>query len=604
MLRSMRQNTKIIMLVVALAFVGLMVFQWGMDISGRSGNPQAGGEIGRVNGTPINYQVWTQTYRNLTDQARGQKGAALNDQEYALIEEQTWNQIVSQILIEQELRRRGIEVTDQEVRLAFQTAPPPWLRNNELFQTGGQFDYEKYRAFFSNPAVDPQLLLQIEQYYRSVLPQARLMEQIGSGIYVPDSELWDMYRTRNERAQIRYVVLDPEILVDDSEVAVTDVELRTFYEENREDFKQPALADVLNVTFSRTPEASDSAAALARASAVREEILAGASFEEQAEAHSADPGSAARGGDLGFFGRGEMTPEFERAAFELQPGEISEPVLTPFGYHIIKVVEKEDERVRASHILISITMGGTSEDQLLGSVDRLERLALRHGLEEGADSLGVQTRRLSLAEGSDFVPGIGAFAPVINWAFHDSTMAGELAPVYETDDGFLFFELVQRTPASYVPFVEAEPAVRRRMLLDKKRETAGWRADGIAAELAQGKSLDEVAETHGLSLRSSEPFTRLDFVPGIGQANAVIGTAFGLRLDEIAGPVEADGRFYFVQLVGREEANREDFEQAKENLRAQLALQRQRTALDEWLADLRERAEIEDWRRDFFVPSS
>ncbi|UCF18536.1 MAG: peptidylprolyl isomerase [Gemmatimonadota bacterium] len=600
----MRQNTKIIMLIVALAFVGLMVFQWGMDISGQSGNAQAGGQIGRVNGTPISYQFWTQTYRNLTDQARDQKGAALNDQDYALIEEQTWNQIVSQILIEQELRRRGIEVTDQEVRLAFQTAPPPWLQSNELFQTGGQFDYEKYRAFFSNPAVDPQLLIQIEQYYRNILPQARLMEQIGSGIYVPDSELWDLYRTRNERVQIRYLVLDPEIIVDDSEVAVTDVELRNFYEENREDFKQPTRADVLTVTFSRTPGASDTAAARARANSIREEILAGASFEEQAEAHSADPGSAARGGDLGWFGRGQMTPEFERVAFELSPGELSEPVLTPFGFHIIKVVESEDDRVRASHILIPITMGGASEDQLLGSVDRLEKLALRHGLQEAADSLGVQTRRLSLIEGSDFVPGIGAFTPVIKWAFHDSTLVGELAPVYETEDSFLFFELLELLPASYVPFVEAEPAVRRRLLLDKKRETVSWRAEGIARELEQGKTLGEVAETQGLSLQSSDPFTRLDFVPGIGQANAVIGTAFGLQPNEVAGPVEADGRFFFIQLVERQEANHEDFEQAKENLRAQLALQRQRTALDEWLADLRERANIEDWRQDFFVPSS
>jgi peptidyl-prolyl cis-trans isomerase D len=191
------------MLVVALAFVGLMVFQWGMDISGRS-NPRAVGEVGRVNGTAINYQVWTSTYRNLTDQARQQKGSALDDRELDFIEEQAWNQLVNQVLIEQELERRGISVTDQEVRLAFQTTPPAWLMQNELFQTGGQFDYEKYQSFFSSPGVDPQLLLQIEDYYRAVLPRARLMEQIGTGIYVSDSELWYGYRDQSERVRVAW----------------------------------------------------------------------------------------------------------------------------------------------------------------------------------------------------------------------------------------------------------------------------------------------------------------------------------------------------------------------------------------------------------------
>jgi hypothetical protein len=125
----------------------------------------------------------------------------------------------------------------------------------------------------------------------------------------------------------------------------------------------------------------------------------------------------------------------------------------------------------------------------------------------------------------------------------------------------------------------------------------------MANELRRGASLEEVAQTNGLSVRTSDTFTRLDFVAGLGQANAVIGSAFGLRLNEVAGPLEADGRIYFIQLIAREEANREAFEASKEDLRAQLGLQRQRTALEEWLADLREKATIEDWRDQFFTPS-
>jgi peptidyl-prolyl cis-trans isomerase D len=603
MLRSMRRNTKIIMLAVAAAFVGLMVFQWGMDITGRS-NPRALGEVGRINGTAISYQIWTQTFRNLTDQARQQKGSALNDREIDLIEEQAWDQLVTQVLIEQELERQGVTVTDEEIRLAFQTTPPPWLVQNELFQTDGEFDYDKYRAFFSGPAVDPALLIQIEEYYRTVLPRTRLLELIGSGIYVSDSEVWGVYRDRNEQVRLRYAVFDPEIQVDDSEVAVTEEELRRYYREHLEDFQQPASAEVLLVEFSRVPGPADSAAALETARRIRGEILAGADFAEQARMHSGDPASAGQGGDLGWFERGDMAAELERVAFELAPGEISEPVLTPYGYHIIRVSEKEADRVRASHILIPIRLRGDAEDQLLASVDRLERIALTSGLEVAIDSVGVPSRRITLSEGSDFVPGLGLFPPVFEWAFHDSTTAGELSRVYETDRGFHVFELVGRAPEGYLPFEDAEPAVRRRLLLERKKETASWLAAQIGAELQQGEPFEEVLEAHDLTIQSSPLFTRFDFVPGLGQGNAVIGTAFGLELNEIAGPVGADDRFYFLQVQERVQADREEYELIKESLRAQLTLQRQRTALDEWLVDLWEEANIEDWRQELFTPRS
>jgi peptidyl-prolyl cis-trans isomerase D len=591
------------MLVVALAFVGLMVFQWGMDISG-GGNPRAVGEVGRVNGNPISYQVWTSTYRNLTDQARQQKGSALDDRELDFIEEQAWAQLVNQILIEQELERRGISVTDEEVRLAFRTTPPRWLMENELFQTGGQFDYEKYQSYFSSPGVDPQLLLQIENYYRSVLPQARLMEQIASGIYVSDSELWYSYRDQNERVRVAYLVLDPELVVADSAIEVTEAELLRSYEENLEDYERAAVAEVKLVEFSRIAGPADSAAALEEARQIYTELQAGADFAELARARSRDPGSAPQGGDLGWFGRGEMTPVFDSVAFELDVGEISEPVLSGYGYHIIRLDGREGERVRASHILITVRLAGATEDQLLGSVDRFERIALTAGLDAAIDSMGVEARTVTLAKGTDLVPGIGVFAPAHHWAFHDSTLIGNLSPVYEMDQGWYFLELREISPEGYVPFADAEASVRRRLVLEKKKELARGIAEQIASELSEGKTLDEVGSDHDLTYQTSTLFTRYEFVPGLGQGSEVIGTAFGLDLYQVAGPIESDDRFYFIQLMEQIEPNREQFEEGKEELRARLMAQRKQTAMDEWLAGLREDADIEDYRREIFVPRS
>jgi hypothetical protein len=138
--------------------------------------------------------------------------------------------------------------------------------------------------------------------------------------------------------------------------------------------------------------------------------------------------------------------------------------------------------------------------------------------------------------------------------------------------------------------------------LQKKKETVGWLADQVVGQITGGASLEQITAEHGLFVQTSGMITRLDFVPGLGQANDVIGTAFGLEPNEIAGPIESDDRLYFIQVIDRSEADHTTFELSKEDMRAQLGFQRQQSALDEWLAALREDAAIEDWRSEFFIP--
>jgi parvulin-like peptidyl-prolyl isomerase len=186
----------------------------------------------------------------------------------------------------------------------------------------------------------------------------------------------------------------------------------------------------------------------------------------------------------------------------------------------------------------------------------------------------------------------------------DSTLIGDLSPIYETDQGFAVFELAQLTPEGFISFEEAEPSVRTRLTLEKKQETARWRGEQIAAEIADGKPFDQAAADHGLAVQTSTVFSRLDFVPGLGQANPVIGTAFGLGLNESAGPIESDGRLFLIEVTARVDASRETFELGKEDMRAQLTIQRRQTAIDAWLADMRDQADIQDYRREFFTPRS
>jgi hypothetical protein len=204
MMRQMREATKPIMIASAIAFVALMVFQWGMDITGRTSGGM--GEIGRVNGDAVLYDAYMATYRQLYEQAQSQQEELIGSQQNKEIEDQAFENVVTQLLVNQELARRGITVTDQEISEAAQFSPPDYLAPQFADANGG-LDLSAYQSFLAT--LPPEQLIILEAYYRDVIPRTKLLRQISTGIYVPDAELWREYRDLNELAEIRYVPFNP-----------------------------------------------------------------------------------------------------------------------------------------------------------------------------------------------------------------------------------------------------------------------------------------------------------------------------------------------------------------------------------------------------------
>src|SRR5690606_39077072 len=153
MMQDLREKTKIVMIIVALAFVGLMVFEWGMDISGQSAGMQTG-ELGRVNGQSVSYQAYSTAYQELYNQARAQAGGELAAEQVRQLEDAAFNQVVKELLLLQEMQRRKIRVTDEEIRMAALWNPHPQLMQNELFMTDGQFDIQKWQQFLTGPTAN------------------------------------------------------------------------------------------------------------------------------------------------------------------------------------------------------------------------------------------------------------------------------------------------------------------------------------------------------------------------------------------------------------------------------------------------------------------
>ena len=590
-----RDNMKWIMLVTAVTFVGLMVFGWGMDITGRSASGTSGGELGKVNGEPITYQEWVTAYRNLYQQQQNQhKGEQINAAMNKQIENAAWDQLVMQKLIKQELRRRGIDVSQGEIKQAARYAPPPEFTDNEMFKTNGQFDLDKYHQFLSSPAVDNQLLLQLEAYYRDVIPRSKLFYQVTSGTYMPESQMWRIWSDAKETAKVRYLAIDPNAVVPDASVSASDKEIADYYKAHQDEFKQPATARVNYVTIDRTPTAADSAAALARVKQLKQEATTG-DFAAIAKRESSDSASARQGGSLGKIHKGQMVPAFDQAAFSQPVGVVGEPVLTQFGYHIIKVISRTGDDAEVSHILIPITRSTALEEQLLDRADSLEKLGQEMPLQQVATRLGLRERSGEINDSTPYLPGVGDAADAAQWAFKSGEL-NENSEVFETPSVYYMVELISKQDAGIQSLDAATPVIRELIKNQKKMAKAMEFARGVSDKIHAGATLDQAAAQFNLHTAVAGPFARMDFVPGLGRANAAIGTAFGQKPGQVSAPVEASGLVYIIETLEHTPPDRKQFEADKAANRGRLTQALAEQRWNDFLAALKENAKIVDNR--------
>jgi peptidyl-prolyl cis-trans isomerase D len=596
MMRQMRENTKWIMLITAIAFVALMVFEWGMDLTGRSGAQAAGGELGRVNGEIITYEEFLAVYRNLYQQQQlemdGPIGSSINRQ----IEDAAWEQLVTQRLLQQEMRRRGIRVTTEEIRQAALYAPPPELQAQPAFQTDGQFDPAKYQAFLASPALDEQFLRQLEGYYRDIIPRSKLFFQNTAGLHISEAQLWRMWRDANETATVSYIAFLPDVLIPDSEVNITEQAIREHYNRNRDNYLRPAQASVRYVSMSRVPTAADTTAARQQAAEHRAAVLGGESFTAVAQRASDDMIPGRFSGEEFTVVRNQSAPALDEAYFNTPVGQVSEPILGGAGFHVVRVESRSDETAQVRQIVVPIRMSEQAENSLLDRADSLERAAERAGLDQAAAQMGLQVRTAELTPALPILPGVGAADDGVDWAFNEGAV-GEVSPVLETPEAFYVMELVSRRDEGPLSLQEATPTIRAYLTLQAKLQRARTALADAERRARAGESLEQIASGYrGSTVEQAGPFTRGDFVPGLGRMNAAIGAAFGLRPGETSPLVEANTQLYIVRTLAREDADPAAWRAQLDGQRARVMQAMGDARWNQFMMGLRDNADIVDNR--------
>ena len=599
MLQTMRASAKWIFGFVLLAFViGFLL----VETSGLLGlgGVKPTDAIAEVNGEDITVAEYDQRVQAQVTQAQ-EAGRTLSEDDLREIREGVFNQMVMDVLMRQELDRRGIGVTDDEIRVFAQRAPPPFLMQNPDMQTDGQFDMRKYQTFLASAQARQSGLLQyLEQYYRTEIPKAKLVEQITSGVYVSDDELWRTWRDFNDSAVVSFVAFraPPATTPDPS---IPDADLRRYFERHKERMRRPGRAVLSILEIRREVTAADSAAVRARAERLRQEIAGGAKFEDVARRESSDSVSAKDGGNLGRGAKGRFVAPFETAAFALQPGQVSEPVLTQFGYHLIRVDEKKGDTLSLRHILLPIEPSDSSAVRTDRRADELSRLAAGvtdqpAKFDTAARKLGLQPQVVVAVEGQPAMLGPRIIPSVSAWAF-SGAKPGETSDLFDSEESYVVARLDTLREGSDGDFDAVKEEIRLELTRQRLVDKLVPQAEQLA-RAAASSTLEQAATTHKQRVETAGPFTRASGAPGLGRLNEAVGAAFGLPLGAVSNPIKTEEGVFVLRVDRRVEADRKLWETRRQALRRQHLDQLREQRVQQYLQELRRSANVEDHRKD------
>jgi parvulin-like peptidyl-prolyl isomerase len=597
MLRTMRSHAKWVFYILAIAFIGWLALGQVMEILSPGGNV-----VLRVNRQEFQIADFQQRVQFASDNYRQQTGSApMTREEQQQIQDQVINQMIQDALLEQEYKRLGIRVSTEEIIEAARSSPPPEVTRDPQFQTDGQFDVRKWQQFLSN--ADPQTLAQLEALYRDQIPRIKLAQYLTSDVYVPDAKLWRIYRDQHDSARIATLPIWPFKITDS--IATTDAELNAYVAEHPDVFKHPAVAYVRFIAQPRMPNAADTAAARAHLARVRTELARGARFEDVARRESSDTVSGQKGGDLGWVDRNERAfdPVFMEAVRSLRVAQVSPPVETQFGYHLIRLDQVKGDSVKVRHILIPIVLQGEHLDYVEARADTLENIASERTDPTALDS-AAKRLKLSVSptqqviQGGRFTLGRFVIPDVGIWAFE--APVGETSPVIEATPAYYVFVLDSVIPEGIPPLDQIRDRVRAAVNLEKQKAIARRHADSIAAALKGVPDLAATATARGMEVQRFGPFTRLQPPSYLAREPVVVGAAFGLRVGERSGVIEGEGGYYIIESQARQLADSSAWLKQRDTQRAQLLSAARQARIQQYIEGLRANAKIVDRRQEIF----
>jgi peptidyl-prolyl cis-trans isomerase D len=611
--------------LVVVAFIILYIPDF-LRAKDPAGGALPGDQIAQVNGRGVSVLEFRTAYQRQVAAYRQAYGANVSDQLLRQLgfEQQVLQQLVNEQAMVAEAERLGMTVTDGEVLQRIMAMPE--------FQLNGQFVGEAQYQAMLNSARPPMTPGEFEHGLRRQLLVEKLRAVVTDWVAVTDAEADAEYARRNEKVKVQLVHVPasaflPQMTATDAEVAayfdahkeayrigerrkvrylLVDVEslrkgivvpsreVERYYNDNIELFSTPEQVRASHILFKT--EGKDEAAVKALAEKVLAEAKGGADFAELAKKYSEDESNAKLGGDLDYFARGRMVPEFEEAAFAAQPGLLPDLVKTGYGFHIIKIVDKKAGSVRTFD-----EVKAQIREQLVG--EKAQRLADTRAEEVGkeikapadldkvAKARGWKVEETGFFTADEPILSLGA-SPQVSAAIF-ALKEGEVSAPLRVGRGYAIAVLSGRQDSSLPKLDEVKDRVRNDVLREKAGKAASEKAASMAAALKSAADFAAAAKKAGYEAKSSELVARGAALPEIGVNAAVEKAAFALAAGQVSDPIGSADGASIVKVVERQDVKPAEMAASRESIRQDLVGERRTDFFTAYMVKARQRMKIE-----------
>jgi peptidyl-prolyl cis-trans isomerase D len=624
MLDRMRRHKNWLKWSLAIVVVSFVLLYIPSFLNDSTGGAAGNSVVAEVEGREITANQFRRVYQQQMQAYRQSYGANVDDR---LLKQLGIDQRIVQQMIQEEAslaeaKRLGIKASDAEVRERILSLP--------AFQENGQFiGDQRYRQLLrmQTPPMRPD---EFEDQVRRSIIAEKLQAALTGWMTVADTDVVNEFKKRNEKVKVSVVSFPADKFREG--LVASDAEVNKYFDEHKDAFKIPEKRKVRYLTIDQeamrqkatvtgqqvertyndniqqysTPEqvrashillkteGKDDAAVKKQAEELLAKVKAGADFGELAKENSQDEGSAVKNGDLDFFGKGQMVPEFDKVAFALQPGQISDLVKTQFGYHIIKVTDK---RPASTRTLAEVR--GQIEDQLkyeqtqTAAQKLSEQVAAElkkpSDFDKVARAHSLQTGESGLFQPDEPIAGIGMSPAVGQAAFQ--LKEGEVSEPLRTPQGYAYITVTGRQDP-YVPKVdEVKTKVRDEVLKQKAIEAARQKAATLSPAMKSG-DFEKAAKAAGLDVKTTELIARGAPMGDAGVSPALEAAAFSLPAGAVSDPVVTENGAAIVKVVERKDVAPDELAKQKESLKTEILNDRRNKFFAAYMTKARQRMKV------------
>jgi peptidyl-prolyl cis-trans isomerase D len=624
MLDFMRKHAGTWMIKALLGAIVVVFIFWGVG----SWTSQREGIVATVNGESISLEEYRNAYNRLLDQARQSLGSNLSDDmlKSLQIPKRALDQLIDRTLLKQAAERMKVSVADEELALS--------IRGTPAFQDAGVFDRRRYQQVLSLNRMTPEAF---EQSQRDSLMVEKLVRLVTDPVKVSQTEAEHWYQWNQAAVRFDFVTVDAERY---TAITASADEVAQYFERKKESYQLPPERDVRYVRFSPetysakiqvTPEeirdyyeanpdrfviaptveashilirvAADADAAAAekareRIQGILKQAREGQDFARLAQKYSEDESTRDAGGALGSFPKEAMVPPFGEVAFATPPGQISEPVKTRFGWHLIKVAKLNEGRTRSLEEASADIQNRLKNERARGlAYDDAE--ALYDAASAGSDlAAAAAARQLEVRSTGFFsqggpVPGIAQSAAFAQAAFQ--LVPGSISEIQEFGNDYLLLQVSEERPARIPELPAVEPRVKQDLIREKQREQARNDARALLEDLKSGAKMEPAARKIGLAPKTSGFLKRNDPVGDLGQEPELLRSAFELSAGQPlpAEPVQTNKGYAVLRFVERKAPDMAGFDQERSQITERLMQQKKFKAWEAWMNQLREGSQVD-----------